>query len=481
MATPSAGVVFTGNQGGQGDGTGAAAILDQNPDFLPYAERIGIRKAQEDKLAEATKKQRDKNWYNLIKGVESGNVWKPAQDHVLAQQKQLAKEGRDLYMAGADLEDLSDPRVAEYSQRLKEFENETKSIQNAQAIAEKQLAQIAKGDKPYDKEYADAWYKKLYELPVNEQEEYVMTTSPIRVKVSDTDALTAIMPSLYKKTVEKGATTTTTEEIRREDVAAVADLLTAGDPKVKEHYEQGIEDGRWTDKDSYIDEMYKLSKGKESGSLKITQDEPKVSSSGGAGSGGSNSDFQVVPAYESRLGGTEGRSNMVRFIPKNQNMKTFVFTDANGKQLTTNAFTVEKKGDGYYLLAEAYPKEEVDAAAEAQGIDPNNMTSALMAQLLAGSGSGAPKKQTVTLPINSNVGELGNANYATVSAAIGKPLEDFIDIDVTGGKAAKPKGDSKGNTYDIKGKAYPKSEVEKQAKASGMSVQEYIDALNSMK
>lgn len=291
---PSAAVVFSGQSGGRADNSGAAAILDENPDFLPYAQRIYENKRAED--VERAKQEREaaKEFQKVLKGPDLGAVPLRAQQQIqegLTKYKQLALDMGTGKIKGKDGRKLNplDPYDLEAASLLQAEELKLKSLK---AAADNQDAYIMKAleaskDPKYSKKHLTERLGELKNAKTIEDVEAWMEVNPLKVNRGTIDIVHDLAPKLYTAISETGNKTTLTEAITKDNTDILVDDYLNTEQGL-EDLEAGIIDGRWKDEEGMKEAIYKSAAAQNPGKKSTTFDEPRVSQGGGSGGGNSN-------------------------------------------------------------------------------------------------------------------------------------------------------------------------------------------------
>lgn len=455
MAEASASVVFTGNQGGIGDNTGSAAILDKAQDFMPYAERALVRRDQQKRIdaqAKAQKEQdRKKGWYNLAKTIEAGDIWRPAVDKQNEMMNNIFVEMTDLVQKGFNPEDVYSEAGKKFLERKKELELFTKEQQTAEGLVKGYYQKIndPKLKGLVDEDFAQDWFSKLEALPVEQKAEFAMTSSPILPKVNYDDIMPVLTPKSTTTVDQNGMTRTTTVSPNKESIGILVDKGLDGNPQVQQVYEAGIVKGDWSDKEGFKDYFTEKIIAKEGS--KNSEVIVGSTTSNNNSNGGSNSDYSVTASYNSKFdpnGKMKGKTNAVTIIPNTQNVKAIPFFDGQKQYVSMGQFTVHQDikdgNESFVVEADVYDPDEEGKVNYLTNqpvytktrkkfyVDPNEMAE-----------GGA------------------NTNYKTVSSLIGEDLQNYIGREVGGAKPSggQAKSDS-GSKYTIKGKTYTLSQLE---------------------
>ena len=298
MGEASASVVFTGNQGGIGDGTGSAVILDKAQDFMPYAERAIVRQQAQNKV-EAEKKarteaDRKKGWYDLAKKLDAGDIWRPAVEKQNEMMNQVFEEMTDLVQQGLNPEDVYSLAGKRFLELKKQVEVFTKEQQTAEGLVKDYYAKMndPKLKGTFDEDFAQDWFNKLESLPVEKKAEFAITSSPIVPKVNYDEIVGVLTPKPTTITDQSGKTRTTTVMPKDEDIELLIDSGLKGNPKVQQVYEAGLAKGDWEDEAGFK-EFYKQKIKAKEGSK--TQE---VIIGGGSSGGGSGSGAGVSPKVD---------------------------------------------------------------------------------------------------------------------------------------------------------------------------------------
>ena len=291
---PSSAVVYTGQSGGNGTNQGFGAILDQHPDFLPYAQRIYENKRAEDVKKAAQEREAAKEFQKVLKGPDLGAVPLRAQQQIqegLTKYKQLALDMGTGKIKGKDGRKLNplDPYDLEAASLLQAEELKLKSLK---AAADNQDAYIMKAleaskDPKYSKKHLTERLGELKNAKTIEDVEAWMEVNPLKVNRGTIDIVHDLAPKLYTAISETGNKTTLTEAITKDNVdVLVEDHLNT--EQGMEDFEAGVIEGRWKDEEGMKEAIYKSAAAQNPGKKSTTFDEPRVSQGGGSGGGNSN-------------------------------------------------------------------------------------------------------------------------------------------------------------------------------------------------
>ena len=281
----SASSVFTGNQGGQGDGTGRAAILDKHPDFLPYAMNIANKVRQDKKLALERQRKADQDFKKAVAEVKPETTWQYAQGEIAQKANELREYMIKEKMAGRDPLDPYSEAGKEVARRRDELASLAYLAKDAEDKFNKAVAARVKDFNAYDAEHFNKFIQGLKGKTIAEQAEYINSSNPLRPVIIDTEVVGKTIPAYYSQMLERGAKTTAIEEIREEDYRPILESYLST-PEGEEHFNQGVEDGKWKNEDEYFAEMTKLAQSLKPPQIKETYDEARVSGSSSSGGGG---------------------------------------------------------------------------------------------------------------------------------------------------------------------------------------------------
>lgn len=368
MAEASASVVFTGNQGGIGDNTGSAAILDRAQDFMPYAERALVRRDQQKRIdaqAKAQKEQdRKKGWYNLAKTIEAGDIWRPAVDKQNEMMNNIFVEMTDLVQKGFNPEDVYSEAGKKFLERKKELELFTKEQQTAEGLVKGYYQKIndPKLKGLVDEDFAQDWFSKLEALPVEQKAEFAMTSSPILPKVNYDDIMPVLTPKSTTTVDQNGMTRTTTVFPNKESIGILVDKGLDGDPKVQQVYEAGIAQGDWSDEEGFKDYFTEKIIAKEgSKNSEVIMGSPSSGIDINVGGTGGNKKWNIGATSESFDGADyEGQTNTygLNWAGTGDEPKETYFKDKDGKELLGKPIGFRRKADGTYKVKVAVTTED---------------------------------------------------------------------------------------------------------------------------
>lgn len=447
MGVPSSAIVFSGQSGGRSDGTGAAAVLDQHPDFLPYAQRIYENKRAED--VERAKQEREaaKEFQKVLKGPDLGAVPLRAQQQIqegLTKYKQLALDmgtGKIRGKNGRKLNPL-DPYDLEAASLLQAEELKLKSLKAAADNQDERIREVLKesSNPKYSKKHLTERLGALKEAKTIEDVEAWMETNPLKVNRGTIDIVNDLAPKLFTAISENGNKTTLSEAITKDNTdILVEDYLNT--EQGLEDLEAGVIDGRWKDEEGMKEAIYKSAAAQNPGKQSTTFDEPKVSQASGSGSDSEQQDLVGTPSYNPNFTGEAGKTNVVTYTPKTQNFKGITFYDGT-KPYNAGMFTIhpdtrtDEKGNtvtGFVVEAEVLPDPPTEPPKLREGASDSEKevyrsqkSKYDAANDLYESGRKVKKKFWV-----SNVpGANGNDNYNIITKRTGVPPEQMVGLPV---------------------------------------------------
>jgi len=199
MAEASAAAVYTGNQGGRGDNSGSAPVLDQAADFLPYAiqfqqKREAARAAEATRLREA-KKDQDKAWAALE--IDMPDVWAADSPYLeqdltkyhdsLVDEKLKGGNPLDPYSESGKMRKQNETQIKKRTSLAKD--NEAYFTANKEAIAKDAAGK-------YDRKYAADWFTKYTDPKMTPEDRAKMRldSSPYKLNYSSTGFIDDTIP-----------------------------------------------------------------------------------------------------------------------------------------------------------------------------------------------------------------------------------------------------------------------------------------------
>lgn len=176
---PSAAIVYTGQQGGRGDNSGAAAVLPVD-NQQGAATRVAQGFAQERARLAATakkaaleeqRKQKDaKTLFDALDAIRLNPIWDKTDEEITSK---IAAQGKDLAALAAQGSDVSDPS-SELSKALRKYESENELMKGRNEDAKKIYGEwVGRAADPKFAETYDADYfsQKMGELQAIKDEE----------------------------------------------------------------------------------------------------------------------------------------------------------------------------------------------------------------------------------------------------------------------------------------------------------------------
>lgn len=431
----SAAQVFTGLQGGRGDNSGSAAILDTHQDFLPYAMNLAQERRNEAKLLRAKQEAADKEFKGLVGKIVPQTTWKYSQVEIGEDAKKARDFAVQAKMKGEDPTDPYSESGRQLASMLDEMNGKAYIAKSNEKAVLAAIAEAQKGG--YDMDHFNKFMKGLDGKNTVEQAEWIANNRPLRKNILDIEVIDKTSPELFRQTIEKGMRTDTNEWIREEDYAPILESYLTTDEGI-EHFEQGVEDGKWKDETGYVKYMTNLAQKKNPGKKTVSFDEGSRPVS--PGDTEDKRDLEVTASYNNAFPTEKGKTNTVTFTPKNQNMKPVVLFDGQNQYIATGQLSIHPSKDGksYVIEADVYDK---DAVAEDVPIDPNTGkpdTAALLTSLVS---KGSSKKRMM-FPIDHRPGETGNENYKILSDRAPQEIQNYIGRDI-GGDGVKATGKEK--------------------------------------
>lgn len=447
----SAAQVFTGQNGGNGTGVGSAAILDQHPDFEPFAQNIYNARIAERARKVAEDKQKQKDWAALQKAFDPKAVQLRDQKQMMGKLGEMEKELVDLRVnKKLDPTDV----YGEGGQRWRELKFEAENLAKAsndnlawRAATQKALSDDVSGK--YDKAHGMDVLKQYDALPtIEEQTKFREENNPLKADISDLDIVNETIPDLFKSSIEKGNRTEAVEGIIDGDYRTILESYVYSE-RGKEAYDAGVEDGRWRDFDSFANRIISEAKAKKPGSRTITYDEPKTPTAAQSKTynyGGNTWGDYSVSGSRQDAATPEGQIDTVAVSQNGGSMKELQLVDNNGNVVNGKP-AMFKKAPVKTFKGQKSPnsgKWEVYVESVVPAVDESGEP------ITDSNGAPVMRPQTVVVDYEKNKNQIE-------AALEGMSVEEWAKAHGQGGQETVSK--SKGSKYVIKGKSYTLGEL----------------------
>lgn len=437
-----------------GQGHGWAQDLGRSS-FDPVAFVKGI--ADERQLAdlnraktEADRINRNRKFLTELKPTEV-NQWNL--DEIEKEMQTFEKTVLDLAQKGVDLEDSPEGRKAlnEGRARILALQNEGKQIAEAQNHYRKMLAEHP--DK-YDAEELKKWEEGLEaQVSIQDRAKYIQTAMPFKATFDANAFLDDMVQATPIEQIERAGRLYEGEnpEKAKEVLFSGMDnmmLSPQGKAMIADTVQQAYDAGVITEPtvDAYKDALWKQMVSRLESSVKRAPDRGNGGGGGGSTSGAIQPTASTSPSY-SKYGGV----NQIMFSQKGKDIAPVSFSNYKGESEFMKpemvVFKKNRKGeDQWYIVGKKAKRttgDQIEREAKAKGMSID----AFMAQRGWEKDPETPNEfvsiketETIEVPVSSQSGSYGEANYRKISEMMGEDFYEFIKRQNAGKTTGKTTG-----------------------------------------
>ncbi len=392
----SAATVYTGQSGGRGDNSGAAAILDNYGDPLTYVQDLIAKQAVVKAEEAKQKKLAEKQWQQLA--IDTPDAWSLDSPFIEDDIKAYSDQLIDMKVSGLDPTDIYGEAGKKARELERSIERRAKASKENE-LFDKEVQGALNRDTAgkYDKAYAADWLKRYRDPKLTPEERADMRRdgSPLKPFVSIKNIALSTMP----KPSQNGREI----YVDQADHESVVLGYLAERPEEFEALKER--------EDETLGEVAKrvASVGQDlAGRRRTPTPVGRASSTGSA----STKEMDVNPSYDESVSvDDKGRINSVTFTYKTATPKTVQLVDPSGNGLNAKVLQVKKtpRNDAWVIVAET--------------------------EIIQG---GRTIKETVEFPIDSKTGGVGYQNYQTLSGLIGRDFQTVLGDQSEGAAKAAP-------------------------------------------